>query len=469
MQSPSAAGDPPPYIVVEVPQGTAPELYQVSDEVNKPPLGLPSLPTRPRSAPPAPVPEEKPVRQSLQHAESIAAVPGTGSASPGAGSTPPSPALSAHSPGADSIVVTEEEAEKQSHWAKRFTGNMLVARLGRAGVQSVSSTVKLPLYLSPWGDNNPFVLPNLRKRDLALAGVMHFGADALIGSSLTAVETVVAHGASWTAEQSVDQGYDKLRGGNKPHSVKRTAGLTSVEVRIRHKLIGEEAELRFFESRDTKHVLNCDKGWFCPYLYCSSRVSQLSRKKDFTVAEVMGPGLKADAALAPTLLSCITNEDAPICRLDAGEDAGTASTSYKRFAIFFMGMSPYRTASAWSQAKVPGEARIRFHLLTHIPAVVVPIKAEAAPVCAWSPWTLDQMVKGRDGYAAYKHRDDMLRYLDTVVDPTFMREQSQQTWRQELSTALDQILAGTKNISSTLGSIADAFENEHGGIVMFRF
>jgi hypothetical protein len=134
-----------------------------------------------------------------------------------------------------------------------------------------------------------------------------------------------------------------------------------------------------------------------------------------------------------------------------------------------MGMSPYRTASAWSQAKVPGESRIRFHLLTHIPAIVVPIKSDKAPVCAWSPWTLDQMVAGRDGYAADAQRDEILRYLDTVIDAAHMREQSQQTWRQELSTAIDQILTGTKNISSTLGSIADAFENEHGGIVMFRF
>ncbi|KAK6073574.1 hypothetical protein SCUP234_08650 [Seiridium cupressi] len=439
----ASAGGPPPYILVEVPQGAVPERYQ--DETNK--HAPPSLPSRPLSAPPASVPEDSP---PLHQAEVISATSGQ--------------------PAALSPVRSQEgdEDEKQSHFAKRFMGNMLVARLGRAGVQSVTSTVKLPLYLSPWGDNNPFVLPNLRKRDLALAGVMHFGADALIGSSLTAVETVVQHGASWTAEQSLDQGVDKLRGGARPHSVKRTAGLTSVEVRIKHKLIGEEAELRFFESKDTAHVLSCAKGWFCPYLYCSSRVSQLSRKKDFTVAEVMGPGLKADAALAPTLLSCITNEDAPMCRLDTGENAGTTSTHYSRFAIFFMGISPYRTASAWSQAKVPGEARIRFHLLTHVPAVVVPIKS-TAPVCAWSPWTLDQILGNEDGYSAETHRNDIVRYLDTLVEVAYIRGQSKDTWRQELSDAVDQILTGIRNISSTLGSIADAFENEHGGIVMFRF
>lgn len=173
MESPSAA-DPPPYILVEVPQGTVPERYQLED--NK--LGVPSLPPRPLSAPPAPVAEHVPSDKQQAEAAHIVAAP-VGQQTMETAAT-----------------KNQEGDEKESHFAKRFMGNMLVARLGRAGVQSVSSTVKLPLYLSPWGDNNPFMLPNLRKRDLALAGVMHFGADALIGSSLTAVETVVQHGAS---------------------------------------------------------------------------------------------------------------------------------------------------------------------------------------------------------------------------------------------------------------------------------
>ena len=183
-----------------------------------------------------------------------------------------------------------QEDERKSHFGKRFVGNMLAVRLGRAGVQSVSSTVKLPMYLSPWGDNNPFMLPNLRKRDVALAGFMHVGADALIGSSLTAMEAAVQHGATWTAEQSVDQSVEKAKGA-KPHKVVRTAGVTIVEVRIKHKLIGEHAEIRLFEEKDAVHKTSCAKGWFCPYLYASCRAPQLSRMKDFTVAEFIGPGL----------------------------------------------------------------------------------------------------------------------------------------------------------------------------------
>ncbi|KAH8204514.1 hypothetical protein TruAng_001288 [Truncatella angustata] len=378
----SPAGDPQPYVLVEVPQGVTPERYQ--DGANE--LALPTVPPRSLSAPPGPVPERKPSAHEIGGLPLVAAVP------------------SQQSP--DGLTSPGEETEKESHFAKRFMGNMLVARLGRAGVQSVTSTMKLPLYLSPWGDNNPFVLPNLRKRDLALAGVMHFGADALIGSSLTAVETVVQHGATWTAEQSMDQGYDKIRGGSRPHSVKRQAGLTSVE----------------------------------------SGISVVENER-FHGGGSHGTGIE---------------------RLDAGEDAGTTSSHYKRLGIFFMGISPYRTASTWSQAKVPGEARIRFHLLTHIPAIVIPIKS-SAPVCAWSPSTLDQMLNSREEYNDEVHRDGILRYLDTVIDVSYMRVQSRDTWRLELSAALDQILIGTKSIPSALGSIADAFSNEHGGIVMFRF
>ncbi|KAI0137503.1 hypothetical protein BJ170DRAFT_689819 [Xylariales sp. AK1849] len=427
--NPSQPGDPPPYILVEVPQGDSPQRYQHDNKQ----LDPPSLPPRALSAPAAPVPQVEPS-------------PGNAAASQ---------------------PHQTEELEKESGFAKRFMGNMLVARLGRAGVQSVASTIKLPMCLSPWGDNNPFMLPNLRKRDLALAGVMHLGADALIGSSLTAFEQVAQHGASWTAEQAADQSLEKYKGA-KPHLVKRTAGITSVEIRIKHKLIGEQAELRMFEERDTSHVLSYAKGWFCPYLYCSGRAAQLSRMKDFTIAEVMGPGLKADAALAPTLLSCITDEDAPMCRLDAGEDEGRDGSNYKRIAVFFLGISPYRTASAWSQAKVPNEARLRFHLLTHIPAIVVPIKS-TAPVCAWSPWTMEQIISGSDDYSAEKHQEGMVRYLESLIDTNYIRQQSKDQWRQELAASMGQILTGIQNMPATLGPKADAFEADRAGVVMLRF
>lgn len=79
------------------------------------------------------------------------------------------------------------------------------------------------------------------------------------------------------------------------------------------------------------------------------------------------------------------------------------------------------------------------------------------------------MLGHKDGYNNDQHRDSILRYLDTLIDATLVRESSRESWRQELSTALDQIHAGTSQIPSTLGSITNAFSDEHSGIVMFRF
>lgn len=209
----------------------------------------------------------------------------------------PAASVASGEPSKSSVSVSSElqsdepiEDEKRSGFGKRFVGNMLAVRIGRSTVQSVASTVKMPVYLSAWGDNNPLSLPNVRKRDLALAGLMHFGADALLESSLIAVDAVVQHASTLTAERGIDEGLDRARG-KKPHAVTRQPGVTNIEIRIKHKLIGEHAELRRFEERDTKHWTSCAKGWFCPYLYASSRAPQLSRSKDFAMMEFLGPGL----------------------------------------------------------------------------------------------------------------------------------------------------------------------------------
>ncbi|ORY68470.1 uncharacterized protein BCR38DRAFT_507374 [Pseudomassariella vexata] len=421
-------------------------------------LSPPETLTRPLSAPSAPVPhigllDQKP-RQSTENKDDLV--------------TPPSQLSPLNRPTSSASTSSHrsQEDEKESGFAKRFVGNMLVTRLGRAGVQSVASTVKLPIYLSPWGDNNPFTLPNLRKRDLALAGVMHFGADALIGSSLTAVEKIVQHGASWTVEQGVDQGLEKVKAAT-PHRVVRTAGITNVEIRIKHKLIGEQAEVRLFEEREAERKLSCAKGWFCPYLYASGRALMLSRMKEFTFAEFLGPGLMADAALAPTLLSCITQEDAPVCHLD-GPNYQSEDGNYQRAALFFLGISPYRTASAWSQARIPSEARLRFHLLTYIPAIVLPVKP-TAPVCAWSPWTMGQIISGRDAYDAGTHANDIVRYLETIVETSLVNGRLVDEWQMELADSVRRILEGIKNMPSTLGSVSDAFDADRAGVVLFRY
>ncbi|KAI1781289.1 hypothetical protein F4818DRAFT_34425 [Hypoxylon cercidicola] len=359
------------------------------------------------------------------------------------------------------------EDEKKSGFGKRFIGNMLAVRVGRASVQSVASTVKMPVYLSAWGDNNPLTLPNLRKRDIALAGLMHFGVDALLESSLIAVDAIVQHAGTMTAERGIDEGLDKARG-KKPHAVVHRPGVTNIEIHIRHKLIGEHAELRPFEERDTKHWTSCAKGWFCPYLYASSRAPQLPRSKDFTMMEFLGPGLAADAELAPMLLNSITPQDTPICALCSIELGAESIPRYRRLAVFFVGIAPYRTQSAWSQAKLPSEARLHMAVLTHIPAIVLPVKPDA-PVCAWSPWTMKSIVGGKEGYSAKEHGAEMLRYIETQLDEALVEDKIRSNWRQILQTALDGMIDGVQHAPSELGKIANVFDSERAGFVAFRY
>ena len=82
---------------------------------------------------------------------------------PGAGSTPTSP-----------------NAEQKSNWGKRFAGKMLIGRGVRASTATITSSVKLPVNFSPWGDNNPVTLPNVRTRDVFFAGASHFGGDVIV-------------------------------------------------------------------------------------------------------------------------------------------------------------------------------------------------------------------------------------------------------------------------------------------------
>lgn len=250
------------------------------------------------------------------------------------------------------------EDEVQSSRTSRFVGNMLISRIGRASWQSLESTARLPFYLSPWGDNLPFTLPNLRKRDLALAGVAHFGLDALGASAVTVVESAFTHAVSATVEQTADEGLAKVTGRNRPtHTVERKVGMNSLTLRIKHKLIGEAAELVFQGVRDTDDRLACAKGWFCPYLYASGREPEIARAKDFSMAQLLRPRLAADASIGPTLLSSFVESNTPIVSPfglpweDSSFTPGANFPKFKRMVILLTGISPYRyltTQSAWS-------------------------------------------------------------------------------------------------------------------------
>lgn len=181
--------------------------------------------------------------------------------------------------------------ETKSSWGKRFVGDMLITRGIRAGVTSVASSVKLPAMLSPWGDNNPVTLPNVRRRDVVLLAGSHFGADAIVSGSLTFTGGLLVNAMRCLSEQVVDQAVlDRIRFDES--KILHTTSVKSLQITIKHQLMGVDADLRFYGERSAPlTLLSCAKGWFCPYLYASSRTPSVPRSQNFAVAQCFGPFL----------------------------------------------------------------------------------------------------------------------------------------------------------------------------------
>ncbi|KAK7742257.1 hypothetical protein SLS53_004400 [Cytospora paraplurivora] len=368
--------------------------------------------------------------------------------------------------------------EKTSSFASRFVGNMLVSRIGRASWQSVESTARLPFYFSPWGDNTPITLPNLRKRDLALAGVAHIGLDALASSTVTVVEAAVEHAVSATVEQTVDEGMNKVTGRySKPEQVVRKVGMDSLTLRIKHKLIGEAAELSFLDERDATDWVSCARAWFCPYLYASGREPEIARAKDFAMAQLLTPRLAADAVIAPTLLASLDESNTPIVSPFDGKDqshsnspAATPSPKLRRMAIFLTGISPYRfitSKSAWSHSRIPNEARITFHLFTHVPAIVLPVR-DTSPVLAWSPWTVAQMLEKKSKYDLEAHVKELLQFIETVIDEEAVKDAK--GWQEPVICSLRAMLSTVLDFPDEIRETAkECCELERSGVVCFRY
>lgn len=201
--------------------------------------------------------------------------------------------------------------DHKSSKTKRFLGDTLVGRVARSSVATVSSTVKMPLTLSPWGDNNPVTLPNVRYRDAVLFTTFAvvggplvdgasnvvtdvFGADTFIseivssGAGFITGNIIVKYGVFQIVEQAIDKGVLEHILPEVERTI-RTTSVKSLQVSIKHKLMGVEADIRFVGTFPTANSMAYDKGWFCPYLFASSRTPIIPRSKDFTIAQFFGP------------------------------------------------------------------------------------------------------------------------------------------------------------------------------------
>ncbi|KAF2645991.1 hypothetical protein P280DRAFT_357810, partial [Massarina eburnea CBS 473.64] len=215
--------------------------------------------------------------------------------------------------------------EKKTDSVQRFFGDTLFGRVARSSVQTATSALKMPTSLSPWGDNNPVTLPNVRYRDAILFTTFAFvgaplvdgiadgvtgafGADSFIseivssGAGAIVGSTVLKYGVFQIVEQAIDKGIIEHM---LPEEEKmlRTTNVKSLQVGIKHKLMGVDADLRFAGIYPAGNTQACEKGWFCPYLFASARTPSVPRANDFAVCQFFGPFLGGDYLLAHKLLS----------------------------------------------------------------------------------------------------------------------------------------------------------------------
>ena len=210
----------------------------------------------------------------------------------------------AHQPGKD-----DEKTGKVT----RFLGDTLVGRFARSSVSTVTTTLKMPAVLSPWGDNNPVTLPNVRYRDAALFGTFavigaplmdgvsdavtnSFGADHFIsevvssGAGFVTGNTIIKYGVFQIVEQAIDKGHLEHVLPEVERTMRSTTAKT-LQVSIKHKLMGVEADIRMHSPYPAASPIACDKGWFAPYLFASSRTPIIKRSEDFAMAQFFKPYL----------------------------------------------------------------------------------------------------------------------------------------------------------------------------------
>jgi len=333
---------------------------------------------------------------------------------------------------------------------------------------------------------------------------MAFG--ALSPSALSVVGSQIKHVTTFLTEQAVHEGIHKIAS-KKGHKIRRQAGTVTWDLRVKHKLIGEEAEIVLLNEQPASHPRDCARGWLCPYLYSTGRTPQLPRSKDFTIAQFMSPGLLADADLAPTILSSLAEAGAPITPFCPWQSPHPTFPRFRRLAIFLLGISPYR--NSWSQSRIPNEARISCHVFTHIPAIILPVK-QNCPVVAWSPWTLEQMtlsqplppasrnsahsskrtasrrskidmdlaygeaphpasLMGRM-YDAGTHLHELLDFASLVVDQDLLPPEIRGRWTADLGAAFEDLVSASVSSMAVLGhDLGGVCDMERAGVAMFRY
>lgn len=445
--------------------------------------------------------------------------------------TPPArgPAQATFAPPPTSHVVAVSNGklkdEQNTKTVKRIMGDSVVGRVIRSTVRTATTAMKMPDALSPWGDNNPVTLPNVRYRDAVLMVACHgiaipmadgvaaeatslFGADAFISEVINSTAgSIVTHlGAVMAVRMALDTLGSMTS--TEEEKILTTTNVKSLRVQLKHKLMGVDADVRFFGVYPASDVKSCSKGWFCPYLFASARTPAIPRTNDFAIAQCFGPFLAADYAMAHKLVEESTRI-LPLCDIDPKTDIGT-----NRMVITFVGLTPYRGGNGmWSTARRPGCAMLHFHLFDGCPALVIPVNAKA-PIVAWSPWTLKQMQQGlmvstqqakgtpewmvkegmempkyeveptyeangtpryeasgiqSTGYVAEIQHEQICEWLDGLVSVPHLLPEARGAYVDVLARSVSMIINGALCLDSAPKGLLGKIDAERAGIVMFRY
>lgn len=130
------------------------------------------------------------------------------------------------------------------------------------------------------------------------------------------------------------------------------------------------------------------------------------------------------------------------------------------------------------------------HILSFVPAFVLPVKA-SAPICAWSPWTVSQILQGATfgatgmygvqgaqggaqgsgGYDATKHYYELLEFVDKIVDEQMIGSEDRGEWKKKAAAAVWGIIDGVRAWGTLwrTGQMGKVVNVESAGIVAFRY
>ena len=235
----------------------------------------------------------------------------------------------------------------------------------------------------------------------------------------------------------------------------RTTNMRTLQCVVKHKLMDVDADVRLVAVTRSANSMSCEKGWFCPYLFASSRTPIIPRAQDFAIAQCFGPFLAGDYQLAHKLLS----ESAAVlslCNPDPTVNIGT-----NRMLVTFIGITPYR-GGMWSSSRRPGAALMNFHLLNGCPSLVIPTN-NLAPLVAWSPITLVSM-KGESFRPEALH-EQVCEFLDGIISVKDCPPGVMANYEAALGRAVSMVINGPLGLKNIDPKILKGLDPERAGLI----